>query len=114
MPHRPADELLEAIAAHARGLCGADTGLGAIVQEQQHWLAAPHGRANVGSELQRCVDLLGDAAFIEIEDAGADPRCADWPIVADAAPIRFLAAVGVPARTGSPAATLCVTDTQPR
>lgn len=101
------------LASHATGCPMA---LISLVSAQRQWSKSRVGvdSREMARSLAFCsYGLMQDEPFV-VEDASADPRFADNPMVTDAPFIRFYA--GYPVRTaeGLALGSLCVLDTEPR
>ncbi|SHN41991.1 GAF domain-containing sensor histidine kinase [Cryptosporangium aurantiacum] len=106
----------DAIAQLAAEICEAPIALITLVDEQRQWF-----KARVGYDLEEtdlsssfCVRALGGPDVLEIQDARADPRFKDNPLVTEEPHVRFYA--GAPLRVGDGYAlgTVCVLDHRPR
>ena len=112
----PPEPHFDAICRLARSAFSVPIALISFVEEDRQWFKAKCGLDVDGTprEVAFCnYTILSDAAFI-VEDASADPRFSDNPLVRGEPHIRFYAGVplslGPDLRIGS----LCVIDTKPR
>ncbi|WP_018138554.1 MULTISPECIES: ATP-binding protein [unclassified Thioalkalivibrio] len=88
-----------------------------LVDEQCQCFIAPQGPLGAGTErsISFCAHALArpDELLI-IEDATADPRFTDNPLVLDEPGIRFYAGIPLTPEPGLAVGNLCIIDTQPR
>ena len=105
------------IARAAAGVLGTPVGLVTVIdRDQQRFL----GR--IGTELEgtpRAISFCDQAVedpgrVLVIEDASADPRYADNPLVTGEHHIRFYAGAPLVSADGQALGTLCVLDVRPR
>lgn len=87
-----------------------------LVDENRQWFKSCQGLD--AEQTSRSVSfcghaILGDSAFV-IEDAKADPRFADNPLVTGPPHVRFYAGYPISYLDGSKLGTLCLIDHQPR
>ena len=112
----PADGALDRIASLAARVLRTPVALVSVVQGGRAWFAAAHGVdiADVASDPgQSASAILSDEPWV-IEDAGADPRAGDNPLVAEASDLQFYAGVPLTTSEGVTIGTLCVLDVAPR
>ena len=111
-----ADPILDEFARLAAAISGAPIALVSLVDEHRQWFAARVGLAR--SETPRRVSFCAHAInrpsqVLWVDDAQADTRFADNPLVVGHPDTRFYA--GAPLVVGgNPIGTLCVIDTIPR
>lgn len=110
------EERFDRVTRLARRLFDVPIALVTLVDEKRQWFKSSFG-LNV-SETPRDISfcghaILGDEPFI-INNAVADERFADNPLVTDNPHIRFYAGVPLVFQDGSKLGTLCIIDTKPR
>ena len=104
------------ITSMAARVFGVEICLVSLVDFDRQWFKSTKGLE--ASETSRDISFCGhaimdDSVFI-IEDALADPRFADNPLVTDEPNIRFYAGCPVHAPDGHRVGTLCLIDSRPR
>jgi diguanylate cyclase (GGDEF)-like protein len=112
----PAESRFDRITRIAARAFATPIALVSVVAADCQWFKSRHGLAagQTSRDISFCGHaILNDEVFV-VEDALADPRFADNPLVVGEPHIRFYA--GAPVRTvsGLPLGTLCVIDKVPR
>ncbi|WP_394781378.1 EAL domain-containing protein, partial [Undibacterium sp.] len=113
---------LTRLAADLFGVSGAYISL---IDSDRQWLKSSVGfcscdAAGTGNttgtarELSFCTHTIKEAQVMVIEDAVADPRFSDNPMVTGPAKLRFYAGAPLITADGYAIGALCITDTQPR
>lgn len=112
----PHEERFDRLARMAKRMFNVAFAVVSLVDENRQWFKSCIGLD--ATETSRDVSFCGhaileDGVFV-IEDALADPRFSDNPLVVDEPSIRFYAGCPLKALNGSKLGTLCVIDTEPR
>jgi len=112
----PPELEFEALVSAAALVCGTPISLISLVEQDRQWFKANVGLPGI-TETPRDVSfcthaICGDDIMI-IEDATADPRTANNPVVTGGPGIRFYAGVPLALSTGEKVGTLCVIDRKP-
>ncbi len=107
----------DALVQTASLVCGTPISLISLVGEHKQWIKAQvgfEGIAETAREISFCAHaILGDDLF-EVQDARADDRFADNPLVTGAPDICFYAGAPLILSDGHRIGTLCVIDNEPR
>ncbi|WP_244480539.1 diguanylate cyclase domain-containing protein [Methylobacterium sp. Leaf399] len=112
----PPDPRLDAICRTAKALFHVPMCTITIVEADRQWFRAKCGVATEGSarDISFCTHTILDDAVLVIEDATADPRFVDNPLVTGPQGIRFYAGAPLVLQPGIRVGTMCVIDTIPR
>lgn len=108
----PAEERFDRITRTAQSLFAVPIALISLVDQERQWFKSRQG---LGAEqTPRSVSfcghaILGEGVFV-IEDADADPRFMDNPLVTDAPFVKFYAGVPLRGPQGHKLGTLCLID----
>ncbi len=110
------DQTLSAIARTAARLLDAPIALVSIVDESEQRFLARVGLAAEGTPRDQafCAYAVHGDELLVVEDAVADPRFADNPLVLGAPGIRFYAGAPLRSAEGARLGTLCAIDRAPR
>jgi GAF domain-containing protein len=110
------EPMFDDVALIASVLCQTPIALMSLVDSQRQWF-----KARVGLDLPQtarehafCAHTILGAEPMVVEDATADARFADNPLVTSAPHIRFYAGAPLIDREGNALGALCVLDRQPR
>lgn len=111
-----AEPEFDELVALAATICGTPIGLVSLVDADRQWFKAAIGLPVRESRrsLAFCAHAILQESVFTVEDATADPRFADSPMVLDEPNIRFYAGIPVSTSNGLPLGTLCVIDTVAR
>ncbi len=110
------EERFDRLTRLARRAFGVPIALVSLVDENRQWFKSRVGldACETGRDISFCGHaILGNEIFI-IEDASADERFADNPLVTDEPRIRFYAGAPLRYLNGSKLGTLCIIDREPR
>ncbi len=108
---------LDDLAAFAAELCGTSVALISLVEEETQQFLAAIGfeERQTPRETSFCARAMvaGDPVMV-VPDASADPRFADFPLVAGPPHIRFYAGARLLSHEGVPLGAICVISPEPR
>lgn len=111
-PERGFDDL----ALIAASICKTPMAMITLVDRERQWFKARHGieAKQTPRDVAFCAHaILGQVTFV-VEDALADPRFANNPLVTGAPNVRFYAGAPLISENGHAVGTLCVIDQVPR
>ncbi len=110
------EEAFDEIAALTARLCDAPIALIALVDRNRVWFKGGVGVsvAEIPREISFCGHAIGQKEVFVINDAAADERFADNPLVAGEPRVRFYSAVPLVSPEGFPIGTLHVADVKAR
>ncbi len=112
----PPESRFDRITAFAAEQFDMPVALISLVDENRQWFKSRVGMqvCETSRDVSFCAHAIHEDAIMVIEDALADPRFRDNPLVTDEPHVRFYA--GAPLRTaaGLAVGTLCLIDHQPR
>jgi diguanylate cyclase (GGDEF)-like protein len=111
-PERAYDDLLSI----ATAICGAPMGTVTLVDSERQWFKSQLGMPSTQTprNIAFCAHAILDPAnVLEVDDAKADERFHDSPLVTGEPNVRFYAGAPLVAADGHAVGALCVMDTQP-
>ena len=100
----------------ASTLCDAPISLISIVDRERQWFKSRHGLpvSETPRDQAFCAHAIKDTQIMIVEDAMADARFFDNPLVTGDPEIRFYAGAPLIIQSGDCLGTLCVIDREPR
>lgn len=112
----PAEERFDRVTRMAQRLFDVPIALISLVDEDRQWFKSRQGldAKETPRAFSFCAHAIGGNEVFQVDDAGADVRFADNPLVVGDPNIRFYAGAPITAPDGSRLGTLCVIDRQPR
>lgn len=112
----PEQEIFDNIARLASTIARTPVALITLVDDDRQWFLSHIGLAQreTSRSVAFCAHAIARDEMMIVEDAAADPRFRDNPLVAGEPHIRFYAGVPLVLPSGEALGTLCVIDRQPR
>ncbi|MDP3551948.1 MAG: EAL domain-containing protein [Novosphingobium sp.] len=97
-------------------ICGAQSAAISFIDDHRQWFKATWGidQRETPIAVSFCAHAIESEAIFVVRDAHLDPLFANNPLVTGAPHIRFYAGMRIEADDGTPIASLCVFDPQPR
>jgi GAF domain-containing protein len=112
----PAEERFDRVVRFAADEFGVPIALVSLVDEHRQWFKSKVGldACSTARDVSLCGHAVVQDAVFVVEDALADERFADNPLVTGAPHIRFYAGAPLALPSGQRVGTLCLIDTRPR
>lgn len=112
----PAEDHFDAVCKAAAALFSLPIALVSLIDSDRQWFKAKCGTDVEGTprDIAFCTYAILRDDVLVVEDATADPRFADNPLVMGGHSIRFYAGAPLVLRSGIRVGTLCVIDKRPR
>ncbi|WP_051228983.1 response regulator [Paludibacterium yongneupense] len=113
----PPEPAFDALAELAARLCATPAAAICLVDSERLWFKARYGLGGIEHTPRTascCAHAVSTAQWLEVADAGLDPRFCDHPLVSGESRLRFYAGMPLIDSQGQPLGTLCVFDTQVR
>lgn len=113
----PAEAEFDALVQVASTVCDTPISLVSLVDEGRQWFKARRGLPDATEtprDMAFCAHAILDDELFVVNDAAADARFADNPLVTGSPEIRFYAGAPVRLASGHRVGTLCVIDRRPR
>jgi PAS domain S-box-containing protein len=112
LPEQGYDDITELAAF----ICGTPISLISFIDQDKQWFKAKHGLdvTETPRSASFCAHTLETAETLIVEDAQADPRFKDNPLVLGDPNIRFYAGAPIVNKSGYVLGAVCVIDQQPR
>ncbi len=111
-----AEERFDRITRMAQRLFDVKICLISLVDSERQWFKSRQGLdvSETAREVSFCAHAIAQSDVLVIDDALADPRFADNPLVTQQPFIRFYAGCPIASPDGYPIGTLCLIDATPR
>ena len=111
----PAEVAFDNLTQLAADLFETPMALVSLVDRERQWFKSCFGlcAAQMPREGSFCTHVVRDDSVLVVEDAAADPRFADNPLVVGGPCLRFYAGAPVRSEAGFVLGTLCVLDSRP-
>ena len=112
----PPEQAFDDLVLLAAQVCRAPVSLVSFIAADRQWFKARRGTEACGSDraVSFCTHAVADGRPLVVNDAQADPRFRDNPLVAGEPHIRFYAGQPIRDDEGHTLGTVCVLDTVPR
>lgn len=112
----PAEERFDRITRLASHVLETPMAMVSLVGDTRQWFKSAHGlqASETPREVAFCAHAIAAGGVLVVEDAAADERFADNPLVTGDPHVRAYAGSVIRSPAGQPLGTLCVIDSKPR